>query len=124
MNFRFKALSGLAVLFAAGVATGVLLAPHLQPSPAAKPFPASEWIDTTLSEYRAHLALDPEEDKNVHAAVTAAAQSIVEERAETQQRLRMIVKAMNGDILAKLDPDSRDRLQKWLEERRAKVGGL
>lgn len=124
MNFRFKALFGLTLLFAAGVATGVLLAPHFRPCSEVKPFPASEWIDTTLAEYRARLALDPEEDQSVHASVTAAAQSILKERTETQQRLRTIVRAMNSDILTKLDPDSRDRLQEWLEEKRAKLGGL
>jgi hypothetical protein len=122
MNARIKALLGLLLLFTAGIGTGIFMAPHLKPAPTAKPFPAAEWIDATLSEYRASLALDADEEKLVHTTLTTAAQSIVRERSEAQQRLQAVVKTMNGDLMKKLDSDSQQRLEKLLEQKRAKRG--
>lgn len=121
MTSRFKVLLGLLLLFAAGIGTGILLAPHLQAGHKASAFRVAEWIDQTAAEYRTRLDLDAGEETLVHAAISAAGQSIVRERSEAQHRLQSVVKAMNADLLATLDLTSQQRLQKLLEEKRAKV---
>jgi hypothetical protein len=122
MNLRLKAILGLAAIFAAGTATGVIVSPRFHSHAAPKPFPAAEWIDTTVAEYRTHLSLDAETEHKVHAAITAAAQNIVKERSETQQRLQAIIKAMNGEILPQLDASRQETLKQWIEERRTRMG--
>ena len=121
MNLRLKAILGLAAIFAAGTATGIMIAPHLHRDTAPKPFPATEWIDTTAAEYRSRLSLDSDSERVVHAAITTAAQSIVKERSETQQRLQGIIRSMNGEILSHLDASRQETLKRWIEEKRTRM---
>ena len=122
MTSRIKAIAGLVLLFAAGIGTGILLAPRFQKHEKIKPFPAAEWIDTTVADYRARLALTGEEEKEIQTAVTGAAQEIVKVRSETQQKIQEVLKRMNGTILPKLGPRNQEALQRWLEEKRALMG--
>lgn len=122
MNSRLKAIVGLVLLFATGLATGILLAPRFQKHEKIKPFPAAEWIDTTFADYRARLSLTGEEEKEVQTAVTGAAQEIVRVRSETQQKIQEALKRMNSAILPKLSPRNQEALQRWLEEKRALMG--
>jgi hypothetical protein len=122
MNLRLKVILGLVAIFATGTATGVFIAPYFQRHAAPKPFPAAEWIDTTVAEYRTRLSLDAETEPKVRAAITAAAQNIVKERSETQQRLQAIVKAMNSEILPQLDTSRQETLKRWIEEKRIRMG--
>lgn len=121
MNSRLKLLLALLMLFAAGVGTGIFIAPHLNAGHSVKAFPVAEWTDSTLAEYRAQLDLDTEEENHARTAITAAAQGIVRERSEAQQRLQTVIKTMNSDLMASLDADSQSRLQKLLEEKREKM---
>ncbi len=122
MNSRFKAILGLVLLFAVGIATGVVLAPHFQKHEEVKPFPAKEWTDTTVADYHSRLSLTHEEEKEVRKAVTSAAQEIVRVRSETQQKIQEALKRMNGTILPKLSSKNQEVLQRWLEEKRALLG--
>lgn len=122
MNSRLKAIVGLVLLLATGIATGILLAPRFQKHEKIKPFPAAEWIDTTVADYRSRLSLSGEEEMEVQTAVTGAAQEIVRVRSETQQKIQEALKRMNGAILPKLSPRNQEALQRWLEERRALMG--
>jgi len=119
MNSRLKAIIGLVLLFAAGIATGIAIAPHFQKHDPVKPFPAAEWTENTVSEYRTRLGLNADEERRVREAATAAATAIVQVRSEAQQRIQAAVKSMNSTILPTLDTESRDALQRWLEEKRA-----
>lgn len=121
MNSRLKLLLALVLLFVAGVGTGIFIAPRLKSSHSVRAFSVAEWTDSTLTEYRARLDLDAQEEKQARAAITTAAQGIVRERSEAQQRLQAVIKTMNSALLAHLDTDSQARLQKLLEEKREKM---
>ena len=119
MNSRIKAIIGLVLLFAAGLTTGIVIAPRFQKHDKAKPFPAAEWEENTVREYRARLGLNADEERHVREAATVAADTIVQVRGEAQQRIQAAIKGMNRSILPALDTESRDALLHWLEEKRA-----
>jgi len=122
MNSRLKAILGLVLLFAVGIATGIAIAPHFQKHDKVKPFPAAEWIDTTVADYHSRLSLTGAEEKEVQKAVTSAAQEIVRVRSETQQKIQEVLKSMNSVILPKLSSQNQEALRRWLEEKRAVMG--
>jgi len=121
MNSRLKVVLGLAVIFAIGIATGVLIAPHFQKHDHAKAFPAAEWIESTVADYRARLNLSTEEENQVRSSITTAAKEIIQVRSETQTKMQGIIETMNGRILPTLDATRQVTLQQWLEEKRTQM---
>ena len=119
MTSRLKAILGLVLLFAVGIATGIAIAPHLQKHDKVKPFPAAEWTENTVRDYQNRFHLSPEAEAKVREAVTVAAQEIVAWRGEAQNRIQSAIKKMNATILPSLDAASQQSLQRWLEEKRA-----
>ncbi len=119
MNLRLKASLGLALLFAAGVGTGVVLAPHLREHEKMKPFPAQDWTESTVADYQARLHLAPAEEAKVRDAARAAATEILRIRGETQESIRTVIKQMNRAIIPALNEPQRAALEQWLEEKRA-----
>ena len=119
MTSRLKAILGLLLLFAIGIATGIAIAPHFQKHDKVKPFPAAEWTENTVRDYRNRLHLSPEAEASVREAVSNAAQEIVSVRGEAQNRIQSAIKKMNATILPSLNAASQQSLQRWLEEKRA-----
>ena len=61
------------------------------------------------------ITTDRGEKKNVLSEQRRAYASM---RSEAQQRIQTAIKTMNGTILPALDTESREALQRWLEEKR------
>lgn len=119
MNARLKALIGLGLLFAAGIGTGVMLAPHLRTHERPPPFQAESWTDNTVAEYQARLGLNTNDTAKVRAAASLAASDILRIRGETQENIRTVIKQMNAALMPSLGEPERAALQQWLEEKRA-----
>lgn len=119
MNAHLKALIGLVVLFALGIGTGVMIAPHLHKREIASAFPATEWTESTVADYKARLGLNPAEEAQVREAASHAATDILRIRGETQENIRNTIKQMNAAILPALNDQQRAALEQWLEEKRA-----
>lgn len=122
MNARLKALFGLSLLFVIGIATGVMVAPHVWPHDKLKPFPADTWVETTVADYKMRLSLSDAEAETVRQAARKTATDILRIRGETQDQIRAAIKAMNGTILPSLNDQKRAALEQWLEERRTAMG--
>lgn len=119
MNARIKALFGLIVLFALGVSTGVMIAPHFHTREHAATFPTAEWTESTVADYKARLGLDADGEAKVREAAARAATDILRIRGETQENIRSTIKQMNAAILPALNEQQRAALEQWLEEKRA-----
>ncbi len=121
MNARLKAFLGLSVLFALGLATGIMLAPHFYPHDTVKPFPAGAWVKTTVSDYHTQFSLSATQVETLRQAAEKAAADILRVRRDAQEQIRTCVKAMNSTLLPTLDPNQRAAFESWLEKRRAKL---
>jgi len=111
MNARLKVLLGLVVLFALGIGTGVMIAPHLHTREKAATFPATDWTESTVADYKARLGLDDAGEAQVREAAARAATDILRIRGETQENIRATIKQMNAAILPALNEQQRAALE-------------
>lgn len=119
MNAHLKALFGLIVLFALGLGTGVMIAPHFHTQEHSAAFPTAEWTERTVADYKTRLGLDADGEAKVREAAARAATDILRIRGETQENIRSTIKQMNAAILPALNEQQRAALEQWLEEKRA-----
>lgn len=119
MNARFKALIGLVLLFAAGIGTGIMLAPHLRTHEKPPPFQAEAWTENTVAEYQARLSLNVTDTAKVRAAASHAATEILRIRGETQENIRTTIKQMNATLIPSISEAQQAILQQWLEQKRS-----
>jgi Spy/CpxP family protein refolding chaperone len=116
-----KIILGLTAVFALGAASGSLVTARLRPAPAASAgAPEERWQALTLADYAQRLSLTPEQVETLKPVFGQTRLKLATLRANTAERVSDLVREMNRQVMAELQPEQQRKLRNLLDERLAR----
>jgi Spy/CpxP family protein refolding chaperone len=125
MNFptKAKAVVYSALLFAAGMLTGVVLSLAVARSFMFHPPAAHDMAKKMMHHLQWKLSLSPEQSAQIEPIVERTAQSLQAIHRETMERVAATMKAAHGEVATHLTPEQQKKLGEMEARRRSLFHG-